>query len=191
MSTSTFLDILRSEVARMQAAHPEREGELARAHALILHGQVLPSADDPATGQVLSSDGEKRYTVNGMCSCQAGQYGKGCKHMQAWKLYQYVAGKVAAPASQALPEAAASVNVRLTIAGREVQWTLRDHDEARLAARLEALLMRYPVAQPPAQASSTAEGWCQKHQVQMTLNTKDGRTWHSHRLPEGGFCKGR
>jgi hypothetical protein len=47
-----------------------------------------------------------------------------------------------------LPEAPASVNVRVTVAGREVQWTLRDTDEARLAARLEALLARYPP--PPA-----------------------------------------
>ena len=43
MGALTFLDVLRSEVARMQSLHPEREGELARAHALILHGQVLPS----------------------------------------------------------------------------------------------------------------------------------------------------
>ena len=81
--TLTFLEVLRSEVARMQSLHPERLGELARAHALILHGQVLPRADDPQTGQVPSSDGEKRYTVNGVCDCQAGQHGKGCKHMQA------------------------------------------------------------------------------------------------------------
>jgi hypothetical protein len=73
MSHRTFLDVLRSEVAQMQAAHPERAGELARAHALILHGMVLPSADDPTTGTVLSSDGQARYTVNGQCSCQAGQ----------------------------------------------------------------------------------------------------------------------
>ena len=44
MSTPTFIDILRSEVAKFQTLHPEREGELARAHALILHGQVLPSS---------------------------------------------------------------------------------------------------------------------------------------------------
>jgi hypothetical protein len=89
MAAPTFLQVLTAEIARMQAAHPEREGELAHAHALILHGQVLPSADDPHTGQVLSSDGEKRYTVNGTCDCQAGQHGKPCKHLHAWKLYQY------------------------------------------------------------------------------------------------------
>jgi hypothetical protein len=36
MSTPTFLDVLRSEVARMQAAHPERLGELAREAAALL-----------------------------------------------------------------------------------------------------------------------------------------------------------
>ena len=54
MRASTFLQVLKTEVARMQVLHPERLGELARAHALILHGQVLPSADDPQTGMVLS-----------------------------------------------------------------------------------------------------------------------------------------
>jgi hypothetical protein len=47
-----------------------------------------------------------------------------------------VPGPVQAP----LPEAPASVNVRLTIGGREVQLTLRDHDEARLLVRLEEVL---------------------------------------------------
>jgi len=82
MAAPTFLETLQREVARMQAAHPEREGELARACALILHGMVVPSPDDPATGQVLASDATTVYSVNGTCSCQAGQHGKGCKHMQ-------------------------------------------------------------------------------------------------------------
>ena len=96
MSGRTFLDTLRFEVGRMQAAHPEREGELARAHALILHGMVTPSVDDSATGQVLSSDMTKTYHVNGSCSCQAGAHGKDCKHQHAWKLYKYVERKMAA-----------------------------------------------------------------------------------------------
>jgi hypothetical protein len=103
MAPSTFLQTLKTEVARMQAAHPEREGELARAHALILHGMVLPSVGDPATGTVLSSDAQTTYSVNGTCSCQAGQHGKPCKHLQAWKLYQYIAGKLAAQEPQDIP----------------------------------------------------------------------------------------
>jgi hypothetical protein len=87
-------------------------------------------------------------------------------------------------------EAPASVNVRVQVAGREVQWTLRDRDEARLALRLEALLARYPLPQPAPQASRTAEGWCAVHQVQMKRNEKNGRQWFSHRLATGDYCKG-
>ena len=111
----------------------------------------------------------------------------------------------------ALGEAPASVNVRLQIAGREVQWTLRDHDEARLAVRLEALLARYPVTQAapaaeghpqgqgqlsPQQFNALAQhrpmtGVCPLHQVAMKENHKDGRSWWSHKTPEGQWCKGR
>jgi hypothetical protein len=201
MTTSPFLQTLTAEVARMQAAHPDREGELARAHALILHGQVLPSADDPHTGQVLSSDAQTTYTVNGTCDCQAGQHGKGCKHMQAWKLYQYIAGKVEAaspdgrgeaPTSPAvpLPEAPASVNVHLTIGGRQVQLTLRDTDETRVLQRLQRILERYPVPVAAPQAQGQGKDWCPVHHVAMRQTTKEGRSWYSHKV-DGQWCKGR
>ena len=96
--------------------------------------------------------------------------------------------------SQPLPEARASANVRVQVAGREVQWTLRDHDEARLAGRLEALLARYPLPQPAAQTASQlqGEGWCAVHNVEMRWNEgKDGRKgWYSHRTDDG-WCKGK
>lgn len=44
-----------------------------------------------------------------------------------------------------LPEAPASVNVRVQIQGREVQITLRDVDEERLLDRLAKVLERFPV----------------------------------------------
>ena len=107
------------------------------------------------------------------------------------------------PLPTPLPEAPASVNVRLTIAGREVQWTLRDTDEGRLAERLAALLARYPLpTQASPQGQLTAEqhnaaamhkrvdGFCPIHNVQMKLNDKNGRQWWSHRH-EGDWCKGR
>jgi hypothetical protein len=56
------------------------------------------------------------------------------------------------PTPVQLPEAPASVNVHLTVNGRQVQLTLRDSDESRLLARLDAVLQRYPL--PPAEASS-------------------------------------
>jgi len=104
----------------------------------------------------------------------------------------------AQPTPAPLPEAPASVNVRVLIGGREVQWTLRDTDEARLAERLTALLARYPVTEAPPTspalapaAQPTPEGWCVRHAVQMKLNHgKDSRTWYSHKTAEG-WCKGR
>src|SRR5687767_3293396 len=87
MTPSTFAKVLKSEVARVQTLHPELEGKLARAHALILQGMCTPSTEDPAIGRVLSSDGQTWYTVNGTCSCQAGQYGHDCKHFRgSWPL---------------------------------------------------------------------------------------------------------
>src|SRR5262245_63279792 len=82
-------------------------------------------------------------------------------------------------------------NVRVTIAGREVQWTLRDSDEARLAVRLEALLQRYPVPQSEAPRGPKPAGqgkdWCGIHQVAMKENVKDGRRWYSHQV-DGRWC---
>jgi hypothetical protein len=107
-------------------------------------------------------------------------------------LYSYWPGQQ--PAPQPLPEARASCNVRLVVDGREVLWTLRDHDEGRLAARLERLLAQYPMPQPtPSQPMVEApiKDWCGTHKVRMFLNQKDGRTWYSHRTPEGAFCKGK
>jgi hypothetical protein len=117
-------------------------------------------------------------------------------------------GEEAAPPSQPpaptapLPEAPASVNCHLTIAGRQVQLTLRDLDEARLLVRLQAVLAQYPVSDAPAPPLSPQQhhaaainrptvGFCQVHSVQMIENEKNGQRWYSHRLPEGGFCKGR
>src|SRR5262245_45733921 len=64
-----------------------------------------------------------------------------------------------------LPEAPASVNFHTTIAGRQIQITLRDTDETRLLARLESLLQRFPVLEEPKEHGQQ-EGWCYKHNVQ-------------------------
>ena len=94
------------------------------------------------------------------------------------------------------------MNVRLTIAGRECQLTLRGADEWAVLARLEEVLQRYPQpqAQPlsPQQHNAMAQhravaGWCKVHNVEMKLNQgKDGRTWYSHFDEAAGrWCKGK
>lgn len=105
-----------------------------------------------------------------------------------------------------LPEAPASVNVRVTIQGRECQITLRDSDEARLLARLQAVLAQFPVeAKPQPQAQLSAQqhnaaamhkrvsDFCPVHNVAMRLNHgKDGSSWHSHYDETAGrWCKGK
>ena len=98
--------------------------------------------------------------------------------------------------AQPLPEARASINVRLVIAGRDCQLTLRDSDETRLLVRLAEVLQRFPLPEVPCDPKGPApraEGWCQKHGVQMKWNEgKEGRKgWFSHRDAAGAWCKGK
>jgi hypothetical protein len=94
------------------------------------------------------------------------------------------------PASTPLPEAPASVNVHLTISGRDVQLTLRDTDETRLLARLQAVLAQYPVPVTAPQAQGQDTRWCAIHNTPMRQTTKEGRSWYSHKV-DGRWCKGR
>jgi hypothetical protein len=89
-----------------------------------------------------------------------------------------------------LPEAPVSATVHLPIGGRDVMFTMRDTDEARLLVRLAAVLERFPVEQPASQPQGQGEGWCPIHNVQMRENNKQGRTWWSHNI-DGQWCQGR
>jgi hypothetical protein len=208
MRPFSFTDALaQAEQLARQSLPVELHERLSCAVSLVRQGSVFQ--DDSGHWTVASaSTPDKRYTVNGSCSCEDAFYrapdGR-CKH----KLAQYLARKVQALLSVAqtgapepppevigsgtnnapLYEAAASVNVRVQVAGREVQWTLRDSDEGRLATRLEALLERYPAPQPVAQTASQGQDLCPLHHVPMQTNQKDGRSWKSHRTAEG-WCKG-
>jgi hypothetical protein len=196
-------------------------GRIESAVKLVLAGDVVPQEDGTVT-VFSATDVTRRYVLQGTgCTCadyERGQAPDGwCQHRIAAGIAKRVgellhqppapvvpehlelwpdndpepAGPAPAP-GPALPEAPASVNVRVTISGREVQWTLRDTDEARLAARLEALLARYPVPQPAPQAASQPQGkdWCPIHQTAMRQTTKEGRSWFSHKV-DGRWCKGK
>jgi hypothetical protein len=89
-----------------------------------------------------------------------------------------------------LPEAPASCNVYVTLAGRKVQVTLRDQDEQRMLARLEALLQRFPAEDEPEGEQAQPEGWCSKHGVQMKLRNGEYGSWWSHKTADG-WCKGK
>jgi hypothetical protein len=169
-------------------------GRIAKAVTLVLQGDVEPQGD----GSVVvfsATDATRRYVLQGhTCTCtdfERGQAPDGwCAHRIAAGIHKRVQELVppAPPVEPAPPaplyEAPSSVNVHLTIAGRDCQLTLRDHDETRLLVRLDAVLQRYP--QPPA-----ASPPCPLHQVPMKQTTKDGRSWWSHKTPEGHWCKGK
>ena len=90
-----------------------------------------------------------------------------------------------------LPEAKASANVYVTIAGRKVQLTLRDHEEDNLLNRVERLLSRFPVEEEPESAPTPPENWCPIHHVQMKRYSNAKGSWFSHKTPEGTWCNGK
>jgi hypothetical protein len=97
---------------------------------------------------------------------------------------------VPATPTPSLPEAPASVNCHILLAGRQVQVTLRDTDESRLLARLAALLRQYPPAQPPTQAAAQTPV-CQWHGA-MKESTKAKGTWYCPaKMADGSYCQSR
>jgi hypothetical protein len=190
---------------------PELNGRVEKALRLALAGDVELHDNGSAT-VYSSSDPTRRYAIiEGTCTCrdyeQAPQHL--CQHRLSAGLVRRTHELLPQPApgphndaqpAPALPEAPASANCHILIEGRQVQLTLRDTDEGRLLQRLAAVLAQYPLPAPqapspqrpaPGQPQGQGQGWCKVHNVQMTQNQKQGRSWWSHRLPEGGFCKGR
>ena len=135
------------------------------------------------------------FIVNGTCECK--DFAKApsgwCKHRLAYGMYKRASDLVKSKVANyertdmhqfVLPEAPASVNVHLTLGGREVQITLRDTNEQHLLERLEKLLQRFPVQEMKG-------GWCTYHNIQMKENHKNGQRWYSHKLTNGKWCQGK
>ena len=213
MITSTFApdrqafrELLATLAAKTKTKIPALNGRVEKAVKLALAGDVELHADGTAT-VYSSSDPTRRYEIReGTCTCRDYEQAPEqlCQHRLSAGLVRRTY-ELLPPAPEVgidyqsqtpsalvstLPEAPASANCHITLAGRQVQLTLRDTDEARLLQRLAAVLAQYPVPQPPVQASSTAEGWCSKHGLQMTQTHKDGRSWYSHKTADG-WCKGK
>jgi hypothetical protein len=201
-----FTNTVISVAAQAKAALPEANGRVDRARDLVLGGMVSRNADHTFTVHSQSEHGKSYVVSEGVCSCPHAQKGEPtCKHLIStwlWRkaskmLEQQLASDATAqqpaPAQPqgetvlALPEAPASVNFHTTLAGRQVQITLRDTDETRLLARLETLLQRFPVIEEPKEHVQK-EGWCYKHNVQMKLNHGKRGSWWSHKLPNGQWC---
>jgi hypothetical protein len=92
-----------------------------------------------------------------------------------------------------LPEAPASANVHVMLAGRQVQVTLRDSDEQRLLQRLETWLSRFPVEEPaePETTTPPPDNWCPIHQCQTKKYSNEKGSWFSHKTANGQWCNGK
>jgi len=197
---TTFAAMLTQLTAIAHAKLPqEQHGRLEMGHAIVVAGGVFPE-DDGTHFSVCSQEGEAAHTylVNSACPCKDAQFGAPqarCKHWFAALLYKRTLEELAAPgapeAPAALPEAPTSVNVRLTIAGREVQLTLRGVAEDEVLMRLERVLARYPAATPPARTEGEPETRaCPIHGTLMQRHENTKGVWYSH-YADGKHCKGR
>ena len=95
-----------------------------------------------------------------------------------------------AQASASLPEAPASANVRVMIAGREVMLTLRDTDEQALLVRLTGLLAQFPVSAAPNGSLDEPEKTCPVHHQQMKKRQGKYGEFYSHRNGNA-WCSGQ
>ena len=204
---------------KAKAKLPECSGRIDAAIKIVLAGDVALQAD--GTAHVASqSNGSMAYqVVNGHCDCQ--DFAKAphslCKHrlsaaivrraqeLAKQRLEQiedrlhglsqlppaHSQGQPQGETPPALPEAPASAHVHVTLAGRMVQVTLRDSDEQRLLARLEALLQRFPVETLMQDSATPQTPVCSWH-GSMKESTKATGTWYCPgKMADGSYCKSR
>ena len=202
--SQVFRQAVEEMAARARQVVPEANGRIEKAVQLVLAGDVELLPDGGARVASQSNGTTRYYVVNGECQCRDfAKAPKGlCKHRLAYGILKRTMALAqercqarhqlpqqggpqpeppTAAQAMALPEAPASVNVRLTLHGREVQVTLRDSDEQRLLKRLAALLQQIDASEP---------SWCPLHQVAMVQHHNARGSWWSHRLPDGSWCRG-
>src|SRR4030095_12254452 len=204
----TFREAVLQVADKAKAVLPDNASWSDKCMTLGLNGHV--EIVDGHCRVMSQSNGKTVYhQVNGVCTCLDFTQEKApngfCKHRLAHGLYRRATEMVQAqeqePVVEVQPavtaetvqglvqhtEAPASVNFHTTLAGRQVQITLRDTDETRLLGRLETLLQRFSVVAEPKEPAQQ-EGWCYKHNVQMKLNHGKRGSWWSHKLPNGQWC---
>jgi hypothetical protein len=96
------------------------------------------------------------------------------------------------PAPQPCPEAVFSCTMEGCIDGHKTLLTARGQTAEEFKANLQAIrgLLDAPTT-PPAASQGQGEGWCAVHRVQMKRQEKSGRSWYSHWLENGTWCKGK
>lgn len=188
-----------------QALH----GALERATALVLHRHVWLD-EDGRHAQVLSSDGQTWYRVNGQCTCRdAPRAPQGsCKHKLAVQLYKR-AGEVLtascgrtepAAAGTPCPEALFSACLRGTVKGIDTQLTARGQTFPEFQRHVDAVhaLFDAPAARPAGEASVGASApapgetpTCLYHGPMKASTKAPGTFFCTKKLADGSYCPSR
>jgi hypothetical protein len=200
-----YRELVATVAAKAKAILPQEvNGRVESAAKLVLNHDVEVLTDGSI--QVgSSSDPARVYLLVGTtCDCQDFKHAQApqgwCQHRIAAGIDKRVrellaalpAPPIAAP-TVPLPEAPASVNVRVVVAGYEVQWTLRDTDETRLAGRLAALLAQYPKAgtASPGGAAPVPPPVCRFHGPMKASSKAPGSFYCTKRVHDGSYCTER
>jgi hypothetical protein len=160
---SRFRQVLAELAEKAKVKLPESAGRIDKAVALVLAGDVEGQHEDGSWRVGSCVDPLVTHRVQGTsCSCDDSQFGRApagyCKHALACMLTIRVQEVLASEAPAVpplgdprspLPEAPASVNVRVLVQGHEVQFTLRGEHEGAVFTRLQALLARKDVQPLP------------------------------------------
>jgi hypothetical protein len=155
---AAYRETLAALAAKTEAKIPGLNGRVAKGLRLALVGDITLHADGHST-VLSSSDPTRRYEIlDGRCPCrdweQAPQHlcqhrlGAGLMRKALELMPQAPQEETASPATP-LPEAPASVNVKVLVMGHEVMVTLRGSDETTLLTRLQALLKRADIRPVP------------------------------------------
>jgi hypothetical protein len=188
MSASTFTQALEQAALLARQRLPVlQHNRLSCAVAIVTSGGAI-QRDDGSWDVVSQSEPGRQYHLNGVgCSCEDAHYRapKGqCKHVLATLLTRKAVQLMQTPepvpvvpeavpepypdndpgpeppaCPAPLPEARASINLKVLIGGHEVQVTLRDQTEAALLDRLHTLLKRSDVRPVPRLAPRTGGQW--------------------------------
>jgi hypothetical protein len=184
MGAPTFAQALEQAAQLARTAMPTRVTRIDQAVTLVKEGRVFQRGNGEWEVDSMSTAG-LRHAVNGSCDCADAHY-RGddgpCKHQMAVYLSRKIVKLMhpaVAPQTPAaphepvrasvspLPEAPCSINFRAMIGGFETQVTLRDTDESRLLARLQALLTDQRIRPVPKPAPRAAgQQWKQRRQYQ-------------------------
>src|SRR5262245_35892916 len=220
VSRTRFREVLSDVVVRAKVSLPESAGRIDKAAALVLAGDVELFYTNGTARVGSGTDIPTSYVVTG-ARCVYKDVSRAplgyCKQvidvMILTRVQQALAAEVPAPEPPApdlpdgdslraeapapapvpaLPEMPCSVNVHVTIAGRDVLVTLRGTDEGEVLRRLAKVLQRYPVEPASARSNGALIPVCGVHNEPMKPSQHLGGSFYcSKKNSEDTYCTER